>query len=361
MAVPETMLAAQVIEYNKPYVIQQIPTPGKTLHQHDLLVKVAVASLCHTDSMVAEGQFGTQLPVIASHEASGVVVDVGASVTGFQKGDRVMVAIPYHRCGTCEDCKGPENYRQYCSNIGGHNGVTRDGGFAEYMICDARESSKLPDGVTFETAAPLACAGVTVWRGVLQAELNAGQWLAIIGSGGGLGHLGIQFAKAKGLRVIGIDARDEGIELSKKFGADIVIDARSGQDSVVQEVAKVTNDRRAEATVNVSDHADAAGLACAVTRLHGTMVQIAQPEKVCIPFNQFVFRDVRVKGSLVSSKAEAADMLNTVAELGIEVNSNIFHGLHQIPKLVELAHSGKMAGKGMIVVDEEAVKKQIAS
>ena len=276
MSVPTTMLAAQVVEYNKPYVIHQVPTPSKDLDPHDLLVKVVVASLCHTDSMVAEGKFNTKLPVIASHEASGIVVDIGSSVTDFERGDRVMVAIPYHCCGKCDDCEGPENYRQYCSNQDGHVGVTRDGGFAEYMVCDGRESAKLPDGVSFETAAPLACAGVTVWRGVLQAELKAGQWLAIVGSGGGLGHLGIQFAKAKGLKVIGLDARDEGLELSKKCGADVIIDARRRKASVIQDVMNATNGRGAEATVNVSDHEDAAALACAITRPHGTMVQIAQ-------------------------------------------------------------------------------------
>lgn len=226
--------------------------------------------------MVSAGDFGTKLPCTASHEASGVVVTTGSSVSEFEKGDRVMAAIPYHRCQTCPDCQGPENYRQYCPNLGGHCGVTRDGGFAEYMICDARESARLPDAVTFETAAPLACAGVTVWRAVVQAELKPGQWLALVGSGGGLGHIGVQFAKAKGLKVIGIDARDEGLELTKKCGADEVVDARIGNEKVAAEAMRITGGRGAEATITISDHPTAAALACAVTRMHGTMVQVAQ-------------------------------------------------------------------------------------
>ncbi|KAK5069017.1 hypothetical protein LTR16_009759, partial [Cryomyces antarcticus] len=108
------------------------------------------------------------------------------------------------------------------------------------------------------------------------ADLKAKEWLAIVGSGGGLGHLGIQFAKALGLQVIGIDARDEGLQLSRTAGADVVIDARRGNEAVVAEVHKVTNGAGADATVNVSDAKSAAATACAVTKLHGVMVQIAQ-------------------------------------------------------------------------------------
>ncbi len=239
----------------------------------------------------------------------------------------------------------------------GYGGITLDGAFAEYMIADARESSKVPDKVSFETAAPLACAGVTIWRGVLQAELKAGETIALVGAGGGLGHLGCQFARALGLQVIGIDARDEGLELARASGANVVIDARQGKEKVVEEVQKVTNGAGADATVNVSDNAEAAALACAVTKMHGTMIQIAQPELVSIPHAEFIFRDIHVKGSLISSRAEAQRMLDLVAEHNITVKRNPFFGLKEIPNLVELAHSGKMAGKGVVVVDEKEIEK----
>ena len=178
-----------------------------------------------------------------------------------------MAGIPWNRCGHCSDCLGDENYRHYCPNVAGHRGVTMDGAFAEYMIVDGRESAKIPDEVSFEAAAPLACAGRTVWRGILQTELTKGETLAIVGAGGGLGHLGCQFAKALGLMVIGIDAREEGLALAKDSGADIVVDARQGKAKVVGEVMKVTNGICADATVNVSDNAQAAALACAVTKM----------------------------------------------------------------------------------------------
>ena len=97
-----------------------------------------------------------------------------------------------------------------------------------------------------------------------------------MGSGGGLGHLGVQFAKSRNLTVVAIDARDEGLALSKEMGADVVLDAREGKDAVVGRVKEVTGGKMADATVNYSDADAAAAVACAVTRVGGTMVQVAQ-------------------------------------------------------------------------------------
>lgn len=274
-----------------------------------------MASYCHTDSMIQSGIFGTALPVTASHEGAGTVVAAGSS-SDLKPGDRVMCGLPFHPCGKCPECTGPnEGWRQYCENVEGHCGVHRDGFFAGYAVCDARTSTKLPDEISLLSAAPLACAGRTVWRGVEQAGLKEGQWLAIVGSGGGLGHLGVQFAKKKGLKVIGIDARDDGLEVSKALGADIVIDARKGKEAAVKEVHEATRDANpgnlgVDATVTLSDASTAAALGCAITKKHGTMVQVAQPKDVVIPFSEFVFRDITVKGSVVSSPGESDAMVS---------------------------------------------------
>ncbi|KAL1304982.1 hypothetical protein AAFC00_003887 [Neodothiora populina] len=357
-SIPKTMKAIQVVEYDKPYSINQVPVPTD-LAPLDILVKIGVASNCHTDSMVSVGVFKTKLPCTASHEGAGTVVAVGSDVQPpFGIGTRVMCGLPYHPCGKCDDCTGPEKFRQYCTHIEGHSGVHRDGFFAEYALVDSRTTAILPDQVTLESAAPLACAGRTIWAGVLMPELQEGQWLALVGSGGGLGHLGIQFAKALGLKVIGVDARDQGLALSREAGADIVLDARKGQEAVVEEIHKVTHGRGADSTIVLSDAEDAAGLACAITAMHRTVVQIAQPDKVVIPFAELIFRDVKIKGSLLCSPAQDKSMLECVAEHGIKVTTNPFHGLDQIGKLTELVHSGKIKGKAIIIVDEEQIKNE---
>ncbi|KAJ9664798.1 hypothetical protein H2201_005019 [Coniosporium apollinis] len=354
---PDEMQAIQVVEYNKPYEIRTVPVP-KNLGPYDLLLKTAIGSYCHTDSMVQSGVFGTSLPCTASHEGAGTVVAVGSSVNDFKEGDRVMAGLLRNACGKCGDCLGPENYRQYCRNSDGYIGVTTQGTFAEYVLVDARWAAKLPERVSFGTAAPLACAGCTVFRGVILPELKAGEWIALVGSGGGLGHLGIQFAKALGLMVVGVDARDEGLALSKEAGADVVVDARKGKDEVVKEVHKVTNGEGVHAAVNLSEAKDAAATACAITKMHGTMVQIAQPTEVCIPFAEYIFRDIRVRGSLICSREEAKRMLDIVAEHRISVKTNPFNGLKEITKLTDLVHGGKMAGKGIIIVDPEQIEKE---
>jgi len=192
----------------------------------------------------------------------------------------------------------------------------------------------------------------------LQTELKAGEWVCIVGSGGGLGHLGIQFAKALGLKVIGVDARDEGLALTKEYGADVVVDARKGKESVVKEVHGVTDGNGADAAITLSDHPDACGIACACTKMHGTNVQIAQPDTISVPFPEIIFRDIRIRGSLICSPEESKAMLDCIAKNGITVKTNPFDGLDKIEALVEMVHGGKIQGKAVIVVDPEQIEHE---
>lgn len=214
---------------------------------------------------------------------------------------------------------------------------------------------KVPDSVSLVDAAPLACAGCTIYRAIIVSEAKKGDTLAMVGAGGGLGHLGIQMALAQGIKVFAIDARDEALELCKKAGAEHVFDARKGKEEVVKQVQDLTGGLGADATLNLSEHETAAPLACAVTKMHGNMIQISQPAIVNIPFTEVIFRDVRVKGSLVAGQEQSADMLRMVGEHGIKVETNVFKGLSEVPKMMDLAHSGKMKGKAVCVVDESQV------
>ncbi|KAI1427960.1 GroES-like protein [Xylaria sp. FL1777] len=352
---PSEMRALQVTQFNTPYELRTIPVPSPG--PHDLLVKVAVASYCHTDSMVAAGIFKSKLPQTASHEGSGTVVAVGSSVSSFQIGDRVMCGVPLRPCGKCEDCTGPiEGHRQYCTQNAGHIGVTTHGCAADYVITDARMTTKLPDSVTFLSAAPLACAGRTIYRAVLQTELRSGQWVAIVGSGGGLGHLGIQFARAMGLKVVGIDARDAGLALSKECGADVVVDARRQKADVVKEVQAATDGKGVDSAIVLAEHAEA--LAAAVTRMHGTVVQVAQPDNISVPFAELVFRDIRFKGTLLASPEESSAMMRCIAQHGVKIRTNPFQGLDRIGELLSMVRSGTLQGKAVIIVDPEQIEAE---
>jgi len=321
--------------------------------EQDLLLKTAVASLCHTDLMILDGVFQTKLPITMSHEGTGVVVAVGSQVSNFKVGDRVMTGIKLHACGKCIECDPPhgEDWNQYCFRSEGAVGIMSDGGFAEYHIADSKESSLIPDSVPFTTAAPLACAGVTVYRAVLTSQVKEGGLLAIVGAGGGLGHLGIQFARARGIQVIAIDARDEGLEICRKLGAEHVFDAREGKAEIVKKVQALTNGRGVEAVVNVSDHPTSAALSAAMTRNHGTVVQAAQPVEVSVPFQDIVLRDVTIQGTMLGGRKLAQEMLQVVAKHNIRAETQIFHGLEEVPKMVELARAGNLRGKAVCVVD----------
>ncbi|KAK5467943.1 hypothetical protein LTS15_000916 [Exophiala xenobiotica] len=346
------MRACQLVKYNAPHEIRVIPTPTpSSLRSHELLIKVAVASLCHSDLEYVKGHLDCTLPVTASHEGTGTVLAVGDGVDRFQVGDRVMAGQTFGRCDECEICKGPENYRHYCPNRETMMSVQRNGAFQEYLVIDSREASRIPDAMAFETAAPLACAGITVWRGILQAELKPGQWIGMVGSGGGLGHLGIQFAKARGLKVVGVDARDESLALSREAGADVVLDARLGKQEVARQAWEATGGKGVDASLTLSDAKMAAATACAITKNHGTMVQIALPKEVSIPFEEYIFRDVRVKGSFLCSQKEAEEMLQCVVDHDIHIEKNIFHGLDQVPTAVEALKTGAYRGKGVIVIE----------
>lgn len=121
--IPGEMTAVQVVEFHKPYEINKVSTP-KEIGEYDLLVKTAVASLCHTDSMVIDGMFpNAKLPQTGSHEGTGTVTQVGTKVNNFKKGDRVMSGIPRSQCQSCRDCKGPNDWHQYCTNAAGMIGV----------------------------------------------------------------------------------------------------------------------------------------------------------------------------------------------------------------------------------------------
>ncbi|KIH87258.1 hypothetical protein SPBR_05104 [Sporothrix brasiliensis 5110] len=369
MAIPDSMKAVQVVEYNQPYVLSTVAVP-KDLEPHDLLVKVAVASFCHTDLMVLEGKFGgTKKPITGSHEGSGTVVAIGSAVAAsreFKVGDRVMCGTPRNTCGACGECTGPESNRQYCSALEGHCGVLSvDGFFAEYARVDARWTTLLPGNVSLLAAAPLACAGRTAWRGLQQAiqhaSLKPRSWVCVVGAGGGLGHMAVQFAVQSGMRVIGIDARPEGLAATREAGAELVLDARDGKDANVAAVQEVTGALAGgvDATLLVADVTSAAALACAVTRKHGTVVELAQPDTFTIPFAELIMRDIKLVGSCFCSPQESRDMVASIQKHGIELHTVPFQGLEKIHDLVELVRSGTIKGKAAIVVDDAQVQRDV--
>ncbi|PYH95548.1 NAD(P)-binding protein [Aspergillus ellipticus CBS 707.79] len=329
--IPATCLAAVVKEFHKPYTLTKTPVPSpNTLSPHDILLKP-----------------GPSTPRPRTH---------------FAIGDRIIAISIRDPCGTCTDCTGPEEHRLTCKFTRGFTGISLPGVFQEYMVVDARFSVRIPDAMGFVRAAPLTCAGSTSWRAVKRAGVRRGGWLGVVGSGGGLGHLAVQFAKKMGVNVVGVDGREVGLELSRRMGADLVVDVGVGAEALVRAVrGRVGEDgaegeRLCDAAVVLSDAPGAVHTAMMITRCHGLVVQVAQPDKVEFPFQEMIFRDIRLMGSNLSSRQELEDLVRFVEEEDVVVETTVFRGLQSLEQVLERAHSGTVAGKIMVVVvDPEQV------
>lgn len=221
---PQKMRAAVLYEFGKPLQIEDVPVkmPG----EHQILIKVVTSGVCHTDLHACNGDWPIKpkLPLIPGHEAVGYVVALGRGVVNVKEGDIVGAPWLFSACGCCEYCiTGWETLCESQQN----GGYTVDGGYAEYVIADARYVARFPPGIDFLQMAPITCAGVTVYKGLKETDTKPGEWVAISGIGG-LGHLAIQYAKAMGLHVAAIDVADDKLKLAKTLGADIVVNANDG-------------------------------------------------------------------------------------------------------------------------------------
>lgn len=344
------MDAARVHEKGGEYKVDsvQIPTIDRPT---DVIIKTKAASLCHTDFMVRDGVFGDNFPITGSHEAVGLVHEAGSEVKGFSKGDRVGTLAFQNACGKCPDCDA--GLEIYCDNLSGMGGVTTDGGFAGYMRADSRFCVKIPESLPFPQAAPLMCAGATIYGALKKCKLNRGDVVGIIGLGG-LGHIGIQVAKTMGLQVVAVDAREEPIKLAKslKFPPDLTLNSKQlDAELALKEITKLKKNNAwpgIDATIVATDNIPAFTYAADITRKHGTMVVVGQPaDPVPVSYHQLIFRNIRVIGSLLSNVPEAQEMLNIIADNNIEITVKEYK-LDQINTMVEDTHKEDMKGRFVI-------------
>jgi alcohol dehydrogenase, propanol-preferring len=224
---PPTMKAAVVREFRKPLVIEEVPVPQPGAGQ--IVVKIAATGVCHTDLHAAEGDWPVKPkpPFIPGHEGVGHVSAVGAGVRHVKEGDRVGVPWLYTACGHCRHCLG--GWETLCTEQQ-NTGYSVNGGFAEYVLADPNYVGHLPANIGFVEIAPILCAGVTVYKGLKVTDTKPDDWVVVSGIGG-LGHMAVQYAKAMGLNVIAVDVDDAKLDLARRLGAALTVNARS-QDPV---------------------------------------------------------------------------------------------------------------------------------
>lgn len=363
------MMAALVVQFNQPYVLKRIPRPAEP-QGHDLLIKVHAASYCHTDAVFAAGGMFQDLPRVPCHEFAGEVVATGPDVVadyGLAVGTRVGVpGRAYHPCGTCYECTHPgqdrPGYSPYCPKAF-NLGLSRDGGFQEYCLVDSRQVVPLPDGLTAVQAAPLMCAGVTIWSALQHEKVRDARKVAILGAGGGLGHLGVQFAAHLGKDVLAIDANNAALGLlerakSRLGRAGDLVHIVDGREQSVKEMQALVQGPIAPGTSEEEVGLDAAILLAesqvafdqgmALLRNHGTMVVVSFPQrKLEVSAADLVFRDISVVGSLVGRNHQIREMLQFVQKHEVQVEVQAYK-FGDITKLARDSHKG---GTGKLVVD----------
>jgi D-arabinose 1-dehydrogenase-like Zn-dependent alcohol dehydrogenase len=215
-------LVAQVAKAGGDFelVEREIPQPGAG----EVRIKVEACGICHSDALVKQGGFpGLTYPRVPGHEAVGFIDEVGNGVTEWKKGDQVGVGWHGGHCFWCDSCRRGDFVT--CQNEA-ITGVTRDGGYQQYMLARQEALALVPEDLDPADAGPLMCAGITTFNALRNSGARPGDLVGVLGIGG-LGHLGIQYAAKSGFRTVGIGRGPENGALAKKLGAFAYVDSKA--------------------------------------------------------------------------------------------------------------------------------------
>jgi alcohol dehydrogenase, propanol-preferring len=333
------MKAAILHEFKKPLALEDVSPPRA--ERNDLLIQVEACGVCHSDLHVADGDWPqftaiTKMPLILGHEIAGRVVEKGSGVRELQIGDRVGLPWIYWTCGECEFCfEGNENLcaRQKIT------GVMVDGGFAEFVTAPASHVVKIPNGLTAVEAAPLFCAGVTVYRALKQARISPGQRVAIFGIGG-LGHVAVQIGRELGAEVTAIDVADEKLRLAETLGAAHSLNAAS---------TNVAKELKAQGGVHVALVTSAAkaayDTAFACVRPTGTLLVVGlPPENICFPPILMAAKEVRIHASAVGTRQDLREVLAMASKGKIRCHVAT-HRLSDVNLVLDQLRQGQVSGR----------------
>ncbi len=296
------MRAALVEAANRTPVVKDIPIPE--IGPRDALIKMQACGVCFTDLRIVEGGAGRTVPLVLGHEPVGVVHEVGSAVTGVRRGDRVGVHALF-TCGTCSYCA--EGQEEACDTRQ-LAGSTIYGGYAEYMRVPADHLIPLPAALDFAHAAPFFCAGLTVYAGMKNGGLRAGQRVAIIGIGG-LGHMAIPIARAMGAEVVAVTSSPDKAPDARTLGAQHVASGKQAGDEL-RDLGGV------HMVVDTSGSWQAVQSVLPGLRMQSALVLLAGSggwSEPPVPTSMIGGKQMRVQGSFFGSRTDLRELL-TLAE-----------------------------------------------
>lgn len=312
---PKTCKAGVVINEGPDFEVAvedvPVPTPGlrsnplsfRTLAltsqgPNDVLIKLNTTGICYSDihymlndlPIGKMSSYGVRSP---GHEGAGVVVALGSNVTNWKIGDRAGIKPVYDCCFNCELCwTGKEAYCSDAPQIG-HN---FPGSYQQYVLSPARYTQRIPDAVDDFIAGPIMCSGSTIYCSLKEAGLKPGDWAVFPGAGGGVGHMGVQLAKAMGLRVVGVDVGEEKRDLCMKLGCEAFVDFSQVKD-IAAEVVKICDGKGAHGVFVTATSASAYSSAPTMCRIGGKVMCIGIREDLEILF-KLLYRLMNVKHHL---------------------------------------------------------------
>ena len=336
------MHAAVVEHFGKPLTLREWdkPTPGPG----QIVVKTEACGVCHTDLHAARGDWPAKPkpPFIPGHEGIGLVEAVGAGVTQVKEGDRVGVPWLHSACGHCEYCLTA--WETVCPDAQ-FGGYTKNGGFAEYILADPAYIAHIPKGLSATAAAPIICAGITTYKGIKEAKVMAGEWMAISGAGG-LGHLAIQYAKLMGLKVCAIDIDDGKLQLAKALGADLTINAKT---EGATDVLKKATGGGAHGVLITAPSLSAFKQGIEMTRKCGTCVLVGLPPgDFPVPLFEVVANCITIRGSFVGNREDMAEALAFAAAGKVKADIEL-QPLSAINQIFDRLEHGQVPGR--VVID----------
>jgi alcohol dehydrogenase len=328
------MQAAVVTAVNGPWEVKDVPQPQPGPNQ--VLVKMHASGICYTDVHETLGHIPGQFPRILGHEPVGEIVAVAPDVTTRKVGDRVGTAWIQNTCGRCEWCQ--RGRRMFCPYQMG-TGVDLQGGHAQYMPMYADATFLIPDSVSYEQAAPIFCAGYTVWGGLRWASPKPHERVAVLGIGG-LGHLAVQYAKAAGFETIAISHSPDKDKLIRELGADEIV--RNGKELAAAGGADIVLST-SNSTKSMVDSIQ--GL-----RPDGRLVAMgADVEPISISLMDLLAKRLQIIGSQQNGPEYLYEALDYVAKGKVKTIVETY-SLQQAPKAYERVVEGKARFRAVLTM-----------
>lgn len=283
---------------------------------HDVRIAIRYCGVCHSDLHQARNEWGGSIyPMVPGHEIVGLVEEVGAAVTKFAVGDPVGVGCMVESCRTCGSCKHGEE--QYCENGGTFtynsrypDGSPAYGGYAKAITVNEDFVLKIPKNLPLDAAAPLLCAGITMWSPISHWKIGQGHEVGVVGLGG-LGHMAVKLAKARGARVTQFTTSPSKVEDAKRLGADEVVVTRDP-------AAIAALGRRFDFILDTVSGPHDLNALLGSLKTGGSLILVGLPDQPPTVYpGLLIMRRRSLSGSMIGGIRETQEMLDFCGEHGI--------------------------------------------